>query len=412
VKFIKKIKTMFNLEKIRSDFKILSEKDSNNIPIYFDSACMSLKPNSVIEAMNDYYFKFPACGGRSSHKMGELVTKKIKNTREIIAKFINARNENEIIFTRNTTEGINLLANSIDFNNGDIVLITEKEHNSNLVPWLYLREKKGIIVKTIPLNDDNTFNFEKFLELVKGVKLVSVGYTSNLDGVSVPVKEIIEVAHKNGALVCLDAAQTVLHERINVKNLDVDFLVFSGHKMLGPTGTGVLYGKYELLDKLSAFILGGDTVEYTTYSDYKLLPVPERFEAGLADYAGIIGLGEAVRYLNEIDFNDIKKHELELNSYITEELLKLPNIKIIGPSDPSKRGGIINFYIEGVDMHKIALMLDNMANVSIRSGQHCVHSWFNNKNIKNSARISIAFYNTKKEAEILISNLNKIIKII
>lgn len=400
---------MLDVEKMREDFKILN---GGKAPVYFDSACMSLKPNLVVEAINDYYFNFPACAGRSSHKLGDKVTKKIQETRQLVMKFINADNENEIIFTRNTTEGINLLANSFNFQKGDVVLITDKEHNSNLVPWLVLRDKIGIQVKILSSKEDNTFDLEKFSELVQGVKLVSMVHTSNLDGVTNPVKEIIEIAHKNNALVLLDAAQSIPHKKIDVKDLDVDFLAFSGHKMLGPTGTGVLYGKYKLLEKLSPFIVGGETVEYTTYDDYKMLPLPEKFEAGLQDYAGIIGLGEAIKYLEKIGFDDITKHELKLNAYITDEMLKIPKIKIIGPKDPALRAGIINFYIENTDMHKFALMLDNMANICIRSGQHCVHSYFDSRKIKNSARVSLYFYNTMEEAELFIKNLNKIIKIL
>jgi cysteine desulfurase/selenocysteine lyase len=373
---------------------------------------MSLKPNQVVEAMNDYYFNFPACAGRSSHKLGDKVTKKVKEARQLVAKFINAKDENEIIFTRNTSEGINLLANSFGFQKGDIILITDKEHNSNLVPWLVLRDKIGIEVKICPSKEDNTFDLEKFSEMAKGVKLVSIVHTSNLDGVTNPAKEIIEIAHQNRALVFLDAAQSMPHRKVDVRDLNVDFMAFSGHKMLGPTGTGVFYGKGKLLGKLSPFLVGGDTVEYTTYEDYKMLPLPEKFEAGLQDYAGIIGLGAAVKYLSQIDFDDIKEHELKLNKYITDKMSKFPQIKIIGPKDPSLRSGIINFYIDGVDMHKFALMLDNMADISIRSGQHCVHSWFQDRKIQNSARISLYIYNTMEEAEIFIKNLNKIIKII
>jgi len=373
---------------------------------------MSLKPNQVVEAMNDYYFNFPACAGRSVHKMGDKVTQKVKEARRLVAKFINAQSEREIIFTRNTTEGINLLANAFHFKKGDIVLITDKEHNSNLVPWLILKEKKGIELKIISSKEDNTFDLEKFTELIKGVKLVSVVHTSNLDGVTNPVKEIIEIAHKNGALVSLDVAQSIAHRKIDVQDLDVDFMAFSGHKMLGPTGMGVFYGKEKLLEKLEPFLAGGDTVEYTTYQSYKMLPLPEKFEAGLQNYAGIIGLGEAVKYLSQIDFKEIEKHEFELNKYLTEEISKFPQIKIIGPKDPKLRSGIINFYIEGKDMHQFALMFDNLANISIRSGQHCVHSWFHHKNIKNSARVSVYLYNTMEEAQIFINNLTKIIKII
>ena len=403
---------MIDVKKIRLDFKILGKLTNGLAPVYFDSACMSLKPNSVVEAMNDYYFNFTACGNRGVYKFAETVTQKVKEAREIIAKFINAKSENEIIFTRNTTEGINLLANSFGFQKGDIVLITDKEHNSNLVPWLVLRDKIGIQVKILPSKEDNTFDLEKFSEMIKGVKFVSMVYTSNLDGVTNPAKEIIEIAHKNNALIFLDCAQSMPHRKIDVRDLDVDFIAFSGHKMLGPTGTGVFYGKEKLLEKLSPFLVGGDTVEYTTYEGYKMLPVPEKFEAGLQDYAGIIGLGEAIKYLEKIGFDNIAEYELKLNTYITNEMLKIPKIKIIGPKEPEKRSGIINFYIDNTDMHQVALMLDNTANISIRSGQHCVHSWFNNKKIKNSARVSLYFYNTMEEAELFIINFKKIVEIL
>lgn len=402
---------MLNTDKIRADFDILNKKDGS-VPVYLDSACMSLKPNSVVEAMNDYYFNFPACAGRSAHKLGDKVTKKVKEARGLVAKFINAKSEDEIIFTRNTTEGINLLANSLGLTKGDIVLITDKEHNSNLVPWLLLRDRAGIEVKIIPSNADGNFNLDSFSKLISGVKLVSIVHTSNLDGVTNPAKVIIEIAHKNNTLVCLDVAQSIPHKKIDVQDLDVDFMAFSGHKMFGPTGTGVFYGKRELLEKLSPFLVGGDTVEFSTYDSYKMLPIPDKFEAGLQDYAGIIGLGEAVKYLSQFDYKDIEEHELKLNTYITEELKRLPQIKIIGPENPAERSGIINFYIENTDMHKFAIMLDEMANIEIRSGQHCVHSWFADKKIYNSARVSLYLYNTMAEAEAFIINLNKILKIL
>ena len=402
---------MLNIEKVREDFNILNGK-KGSMPIYFDSACMSLKPKQVIDAINDYYLNYPACAGRSSHKLANTVTKKVKETRQLIAKFINASNENEIIFTHNTTEGINLFANSVDLKKGDTVLISDKEHNSNLVPWLLLRDKIGIEVKIIPSNEDGTFNLENFKQMISGAKVVSIVHTSNLDGVTNPAKEIIKIAHENNALVFLDVAQSIPHRKIDVKDLDVDFLAFSGHKMLGPTGTGVFYGKSKLLEGLRPFLVGGDTVDYSTYTDYKFLPVPEKFEAGLQDYAGIIGLGEAVRYLNQFDFDEIREHELKLNTYITEELQKISQIKIIGPKDPKERSGIVNFYIEGMDMHKFAVMLDEMANIEIRTGRHCVHSWFESRKILNSARVSLYLYNTMEEAETFIINLNKIIKIL
>jgi len=402
---------MKDLSKTREDFKILSG-NSTSVPVYLDSACMSLKPNQVVEAMNRYYFEYPACAGRSSHQLGNNVTKKVKEARALVAKFINAKSEKEIIFTRNTSEGINLLANSFVFKKGDVVLISDKEHNSNLVPWLVLKEKIGIELKVIPSKEDNTFDLEKFSEMVVGARLISIVHTSNLDGVTNPIKEIIEIAHKNNTLVSVDCAQSIAHQKIDVRKLDVDFIAFSGHKMLGPTGMGVFYGKEKLLNELNPFLVGGDTVEYTTYEDYKMLPIPEKFEAGLQDYAGIIGLGEAAKYLSNLDFDKIEKHEFELNKYVTDELAKFPQIKIIGPSDLKLRSGIINFYIENTDMHKFAIMLDNMAGIAIRSGQHCVHSWFHSRGIRNSARVSVYIYNTREEMEKFINNLSKIIKII
>ncbi len=400
-----------NTAKIKSDFPILNKEIKGKPIVYFDNACMSLKPRQVVEAMNEYYYEFPACAGRSSHKLGEIVSRKIRESRAVVAQFINA-SDKEIVFTRNTTEGINLLANSFDFKEGDIVLTTDKEHNSNLVPWQVLSQKKGIKHQIIKSKEDGSFDLENYKQNISGARLVAMVLTSNLDGATIPAKEIIKIAHDHGALVFLDAAQGVAHQKVNVKDLDVDFLAFSGHKILGPTGTGVFYAKYDLLDKLEPYMVGGDTVEYSTYSDYKMLKAPEKFEAGLQDYAGIIGLTEAIKYLEEIGYNKIKEQELKLNKYITDGLSKWPKIKIIGPLDPSLRSSIISFYIEGTDMHQFAIMLDEMANVMIRSGQHCVHSWFNDKKILNSARVSLGFYNTIEEADILSKNLDLIIKLL
>ena len=404
---------MLNLEKIRRDFPLF-EKETNGKPlVYFDNACMSLKPLSVIKAITEYYYDYPACGGRSGHKLADTVTKKVASAREKIAKFINAKHAHEIIFTRNTTEGINLIAHSLKLNSGDIILTTDKEHNSNLIPWQVLAKKTGIIHKIVESKPDNTFDLKKFKSAMSSkIKLVAMVHTSNLDGVSIPAKEIIKIAHSYGALVLLDAAQSAPHKKIDVIDLDVDFLAFSGHKILGPTGTGVLYGKKKLLENLEPFMTGGETVEFSTYLDHKFLPSPEKFEAGLQDYAGIIGLGEAVEYLKNVGYDNIKEQEYKLNKYLTEAILKIPKAKIIGPEDPNLRNGIVSFYIEGIDSHQIAILLDEGANVMIRAGQHCVHSWFNAHNIITSARVSLNFYNTMEEAEIFVNSLNKIMKIL
>lgn len=399
------------MKNIRQDFPLL--KDSSKAPIYFDNACQSLRPISVINAITEYYQEYPACAGRSMHSMASKVTQKCENSREWIAKFINAHRKEEVIFTRNTTEGINLIANSLGFKPGDIVVTSDKEHNSNLIPWQMLVKKVGIVHKIIHSHEDNTFDLVAFEKLLgNNVKLVSLAFTSNLDGVSIPGEAIIKAAHKNGALVLLDGAQAAPHHKIDVKYLDVDFLAFSGHKMLGPSGTGVLYGKLKLLEKLDPFMVGGETVSLSTYTSQDFLPPPEKFEAGLQDYAGIIGLGEAVRYLEGIGFSEIEKQELELNSYITDKLQKIPGLKIIGPQDPELRSGIVSFYIDGVDHHQMALVLDSSANIMVRSGQHCVHSWFNHHKIPGSVRASLYFYNTIEEAEIFVKELNKVIGIL
>ncbi len=399
-----------DVDKIRKDFPLLANKINGKPIVFFDNACQSLRPTSVIEAINDYYINYSACAGRGVHTLGERTRLKTESARLVVAKFIGAKKSTEIIFTKNATEGINLLANSFGFKKGDIVLTTDKEHNSNLIPWQILVKKIGIIHKVVPSKNDNTFDIDELKKLISPkVKLVSMCYTSNLDGVTIPVKEIIKIAHKHKALVLLDAAQTAIHQKINVKDLDVDYLVLSGHKLLGPSGTGILYGKYKLLEKLNPFLVGGSTVKSSTYTNHHLFPPPAKFEAGLQNYAGIFGLETAIKYIQKIGFKNIIAQEYKLNKYITDEISQISGLSIIGPKDPALRGGIISFYVKGVDSHQIALMLDTMANIMVRSGQHCVHSWFAGKNIKRSVRISLSFYNTQEEAEIFVKSFKKVI---
>lgn len=397
-----------DIAKIRQDFPILSNKG-----VYFDSACQSLRPQSVIDAITEYYKEYSVCGGRSNHHLAAKVMQKCDEARTRIARLIHAKRKEEIVFTRNTTEGINLVANSLNLREGDVVLTSDKEHNSNLIPWQIMHNKSGVIHQIVRSREDNTFDMESYKQaLSEGVKLVALGMTSNLDGVTIPAAEIIRLAHQHRALVLLDGAQSVPHQEIDVHKLDVDFLAFSGHKMLGPSGTGVLYGKYALLEKLSPFLVGGDTVSSSTYESCEFLPPPEKFEAGLQDYAGIIGLGEAALYLERIGFTEIHKQEHSLNEYITGELQKIPNLTIIGPADPKERGGIVSFYIPGKDHHQIALMLDASAQIMVRSGQHCVHSWFADRKIPGSVRASVYFYNTLEEAEIFVKELHKVLSVL
>jgi cysteine desulfurase / selenocysteine lyase len=402
-----------DVKKIRQDFPILQETAGRKSIAYLDTACQSLRPKIVIDAINQYYLKSSGCSGRSMHQLAAEVTRSVDQARSGIAKFLNASKKEEVVFTRNTTEGINLVAASLKFEEGDVVLISDKEHNSNLIPWQRLARTRGVKVKIVPSKPDNTFDLAVYEQMLdKDVKLVSFGVTSNLDGVTIPVESIIKKAHQNGSLVLLDGAQSVPHQKTNVKALDIDFLAFSGHKMLGPSGMGVLYGKYNLLERLEPFLVGGDTVASSTYETCEFLPPPEKFEAGLQDYAGIMGLGAAAKYLQDIGFDAIQKHEHLLNETITAEIKDIPGLCLIGPADPKLRNGIITFYIEGIDSHRIALMLDQMAGVMVRSGQHCVHSWFNAHQIKGSVRASIYLYNTMEDAALFVSSLKKIRKVL
>ncbi|HLG23310.1 MAG TPA: cysteine desulfurase [Candidatus Nanoarchaeia archaeon] len=396
----------YNAEKTRKDFPILGKPI-----IYFDNACMSLKPVQVIDKINEYYNEYSACAGRSAHRFASRVEEEVDKSRNEVRKFINANKVEEIIFTRNTTEGINLVANSIGLKDGDEVIISDKEHNSNLIPWLKMR-KKGIKLSIVNTKQDNTFDSEDFKSKISDkTKLVSVVFTSNIDGVTNPIKEISKIAHKNNALVLVDGAQAVPGSEVNVKELDVDFLSFSGHKMLGPTGTGVLYGKKDILEGMEQFIVGGETVLDSTHESYKIEELPMRFEAGLQDYSGIIGLGEACRYLTKIGLSNVKDHEVRLNKLVSDSLLKEPKISILGPKEAEKRNGVFSFNIKGMSPHDVSKILDSSKSIMTRSGMHCVHSWFNKRKLNGSVRASMYLYNTEEEANVFVDEVKKIIKI-
>jgi cysteine desulfurase/selenocysteine lyase len=400
---------MFDPVKAREDFTVFSKEIEGKIPIYFDNACMTLKPKPVVDAINDYYNNFPGCGGRSAHKFALQVTMRYDETREKLQRFLNASRPEEIIFTRNATEAINIVSNSTPWlKKGDLILTSDKEHNSNLVPWHLLRDRRGTRHDVVPSNQDNTFNIENFKEAMSAeVKLVSMVHTSNLDGVTYPVREIVEIAHDSGAMVLLDGAQSTPHQTVDVRKLDVDFFALSVHKMMGPTGVGALYGKYELLERLDPFLGGGDTVQQTSYSESKFLPPPERFEAGLQNYAGVIGTGAALDYLTSAGLQDIHDHEEKLNRIATKGLLDL-GAEIIGPDDPSLRSGIVSFNLPGIDPHDISMFVDDVANVMIRSGMHCVHSWFTSRGLKGSARASFYLYNNEKEIETFLNAVRQL----
>jgi len=414
-----------NVNEFREEIPSLKRNRNGNPPIYFDNACMTLKPDSVISAITDYYTKFPACGGRSRHWFTREVDERVSESRAKVAKFIGSKNPKEIVFTRNTTEAINLVGHAFNFQKGDVVLTTDKEHNSNLCIWKDLEIDKGIKHRFVPSNDDNTFNLNRLETILREeggrVKLLSMVHTSNLDGYTIPAKEIIELAHKYNALVLLDGAQSVPHKIIDVGELDVDFLAFSVHKMMGPSGVGVLYGKYDLLKSLGRYNVGGDTIS-NTYLDKspEYLPPPMKFEAGLQDYAGMIAAGAACDFLNKVGRRDIDLYEMELNEYISDKLGKHEEIGIIGPENPRERSGICTFFIKKPTRldHKEKMLderLSDRYNIMIRSGMFCVNGWFNQKLKEGKInriwfpafRASFYLYNTKEEIDLFITAIEE-----
>lgn len=400
-----------DVKKIREDFPILQKEINGKRIVYLDSACMSLRPIQVIEKINEYYNEFPGCAGRSVHKFATQVTLAVEEARNKFQNLLHAKEPSELIFVKNATEGLNLVAHSLQFKPGDRVLITDREHNSNLVPWLYLQKHKGIRLEVVPSNPDNTFNLEAYENLMSNdVKLVSMVHTSNLEGYTIPDKEIIQIAHSYNAIVMLDGAQSAPHIPIDVKDLDVDFFVLSAHKMCGPTGVGVLYGKQSLLEELEPFIVGGSSVKSSTYTDVEFLPPPDKFEAGLQNYAGILGAGVAVEYLQDIGLNQIEQHNIKLNEIITNTLSNYEEISIIGPREPRLRSNTFSFNIKNVDCHDVAMILDEVGNIMIRSGMHCVHAWFNHHNIRGSARAAVYLYNTENEMKFFCEKVAEIIE--
>lgn len=395
---------------IRSQFPFLQQKINGQPLIYFDNACMTPCPRPVLEAAAKYYNEYFSCGGRSATRFGRQVDEKVFETRKILAKFIGADKAEEIVFTKNNTEAINLVALGLNWQKGEKVLISDREHNSNLVVWQELQKEKGLNLVVLPSKSDETFDLAGLEEeLKKGIKLVSVVQTSNLDGYTLPVEDIVKSAHQYKCLVMLDGAQAVPHHPVNVKKLGVDFLAFSGHKMCGPSSTGVLYGRFDLLNQLTPLMWGGGATVNSFYHQAELADVPARFEAGLQNYSGMIGLAEAAKFIKEVGFDFIEKQEFELNYYLTRELSQMLGLKIIGPPDAKMRSGIVNFYHEEMDSHELAVLLDESANILTRSGQHCVHSWYNARGVKPSVRVSVYFYNTMEEAERFVIALKAIL---
>ncbi|MDC0055527.1 cysteine desulfurase [Deltaproteobacteria bacterium] len=383
----------------RDDFPTLR---GNDAPLYFDNACMTLKPQSVIDEIQNYYTSHPSCGGRSVHRYANQVSQKMVISRRRLSSFINSPNTEQVVFTKNATNSLNQIAKGLSWQEGDIVLTSDREHNSNLVPWLQLEQEQRVDHRIIPSLEDNSFDMETF-ELMcadagSKLKVVSLPQVGNLDGVEFPVKAAAKIAHDHGGLMVVDAAQSAPHMPIDVQDLDADFIAFSLHKMLGPSGMGAMWGKAELLDGLRTLSAGGETVISSDYDGMKWANSPHRFEGGLDNYAGILGTGAAIEYLSGMKMNAIYEHEIKLNSILTEGVKDLHGISIIGPQSASERGGICSMMIEGFDAHELAVLLDETAGIMVRSGMHCVHSWFRSRGYDNgSLRASFYFYNTEEE---------------
>ena len=384
-----------DISKFRKDFPILNTDDA---PTYLDSACMTLRPQQVIDSIMEYYTKYPACGGRSVHRMSWQVTEGFEMARDNLRRFVGAEKASEMVFTRNTTEGMNIVANGLNLKKGDKVLTSDKEHNSNVVPWHHMAKYKGIDYQVVPAKDNYYFDIEALKESIDSkTKLMSIIHTSNLDGHTNPVKDIIEICHDKGIKVLMDAAQAAPHKELDVVDLDVDFASISAHKFCGPSGMGALYGKYDELKNLIPTYVGGSTVVNTTYDGYELLPPPSCFEAGLQDYAGAIGAGTAAEYIMGIGRDNIQKHETKLNTILSNKLENLEGVSIVGPEDVSDRGGITSFTLDNWDTTEIAMHLDETYNIAVRSGMHCVHSWFNSRKIEGTARASVYLYNNEAD---------------
>ena len=328
-----------DIQKIRNDFPTLQ---SDGAPAYLDNACVTLKPESVLKVINDYYTQTPGCGGRSVHRYGTKISRQTTDARTKLQRFLNADSSSEVVFTRNATHSLNQVAHGMNWNEGDIVLTTDREHNSNLVPWLQLEQEQKIDHRVVQSNPDNTFDLEAFesscADAGGKLKMVSMSQVGNLDGVKIPIKEISRIAHDYGALVCVDGAQSTPHMRVDVQDLDIDFLAFSIHKMCGPSGMGGLWGRYELLDNLRTIQSGGQTVANATYDSIEWANPPARFEGGLGNFSGMMATGAAIDYLSTFDMNKIHEHEIRLNQIMTEGIKDLPGVEIIGPQNAQLRG--------------------------------------------------------------------------
>jgi cysteine desulfurase/selenocysteine lyase len=395
---------------LRNDFPILSRVLPNGQPlIYFDSAASSQKPESVIRAMDDYYRRYNANVHRGVHTLSEEATAAFETAREKVAKFINAPSARQIIFTRGATESINLVAYTwgrANLKPGDEVLITEMEHHANIVPWQIMQEQLGFTLRYVPITDQGLLDLDALPGLLtERTKLFCFVHASNVVGTINPVRELVAAARAVGARVLIDGAQSVPHMPVNVQALDADFFAFSSHKMCGPTGMGVLYGKREVLETMPPFMGGGDMIREVKLTGSKWNNVPYKFEAGTPAIAEAIGLGAAVDYLQQVGMDWVHAHEREITRYAYTRMAEVEGLRILGPG-PQARGGLIAFTLEGVHPHDIAAILDR-SGVAVRAGHHCAQPLHDRLGVHASARASFYLYNTPAEVDVLVNALHK-----
>lgn len=399
---------MYDVRKIRKDFPIFEVEVNKKPNTFLDSGASAQKPKSVIDAMVDIYTKEYANVHRGSYFLSEEITQKYENARHTVQKFLNADKSDEIVFTRNATESINLVASTWGkkfLSKIDEVIISELEHHANLVPWQVLRDEIGFELKICKINDDGSFDFDEFKNLLNGkTKLVAISGMSNVLGTIMPLKKIISASHKVGAKVLVDACQLAVHQKIDVKDLDCDFLAFSGHKTYGPTGIGVLYGKYDILEKMPPYQYGGDMVNIVTYQSTTYDVPPARFEAGTPAIVQAIGLAKALEYMMNLGMENIAKYEKELTRYATEKLSEIKGLKIIGTA--KDKGGVFSFAVDKIHPQDLAFIL-NKEGVSVRVGHHCAAPLVRRMGYESVVRASLGLYNTKEDIDILCQAIKK-----
>lgn len=402
----------FDAVRIRKDFPILLQKVHGKPLVYLDNAATSQKPQFVINAINEYYRSENSNIHRGVHFLSEKATQDYENVRAKVQRFINASSTKEVIFTRGTTEGINLVTSSYGrkfIKAGDEVIISAMEHHSNIVPWQILCEEKGATLRIIPINDDGEIILDEYQKLLSSkTKIVSLAHVSNALGTINPIKQMIALAHRNGAVVLIDGAQAIPHLKVDVRELDCDFYAFSAHKVYGPTGVGILYGKFDLLDAMPPYQGGGDMIKSVTFEKTVYNDLPHKFEAGTPNIADGIGFGAAIDYINRLDWQAVSEYEHELLEYAMEMISGIDGVKMIGTA--KEKAGVISFVLDGVHPHDIGTILDQEG-IAIRTGHHCAQPVMQRFNVPATARASLGMYNTREEIDKLAAGIQKVIEV-